>query len=180
MLFLWTFNLNIMWLDIFYILPKSCIQENNTSQTPSCDGCTYLFLLTTNINIMLINFTLKCTLVITVVFQLRTGPILLAHLLLQKVSSIFYNAEYIFNNVKPPCHIVPVVWKLFLARSCLPFFSHKLCPLLVACHHQKVLQKFLIEEILHCQSDRAPAQVAQGSRSVSVYGGIQDPSGQLM
>lgn len=131
MLLLWMFNWNSRVACTWYILPKSCIQGNNISQTLSCDGCTYLFLLTMNRNIMLINFSLECTLVTTIVFQLSTGSILLAHTLLQKISvniwkTIFYYAEYIFNNVKPPCHIVPVVWKLFLARSWLPFFSHKI------------------------------------------------------
>lgn len=95
------------------ILPKSCLRDNSISQTPSCDGCSYLFLLTMNRNIMLINFSSKCILVITIAFQLSTDSVLLAHLFLQKVSAdilktIFYYAQYIFSNVKPPCHVVPV------------------------------------------------------------------------
>lgn len=79
------------------ILPKSCLRDNNISQTLSCDGCSYLFLLTVNRNIMLINFSSKCILVITIAFQLSTDSVLLAHLFLQKVSvdilkTIFYYA----------------------------------------------------------------------------------------
>lgn len=58
---------------------------------------------------------------------------------------LFYYTEYchfkrhIQQSSKCSCHLVPVVWQLFLAKSLLPFSTHKLWVLSWWCHQKTVI-----------------------------------------